>query len=275
MPGNGSTRAVRFRLLRLCPYAVGMPFYGLSPLLLISYAIQALLVIHCFKTGRNTMWIWVLVFLPAVGALAYLVVEILPELFGSRRARRAARGVRRAIDPGQDLRRYEAEARRTGDVASNQRYADELVRQGRNAEALDIYRQTLRGLYEHDPNMLLGLARAQFAGGVAGAARATLDTLRATNPDFRSPDGHLLYARALEGEGNHAGALDEYRQLSNYYAGAEAALRYAQLQARTGDKAAARRTLEHLLEHARLAPHHYQRAQDEWLSSARRELATL
>ena len=248
---------------------------GLSPLLLISYAVQAGLVIHCFKTSRNSMWIWVLVFLPAVGALAYVVVEILPELFGSRGARRAARGVRRAIDPGQDLRRLEAEARRTGDVASNQRYADELLRQGRSAEAQAIYRQALRGLYEHDPNLLLGLARAQYAGGDAGAARATLDTLRAANPAVKSPDGHLLYARALEGEGNHARALEEYRELSRYYAGAEAALRYAQLLARTGDKTTARTTLESLLEHARLAPRHYQRAQEQWLSSARRELAAL
>ncbi len=249
--------------------------YGLSPLLLISYAVQAGLVIHCFKTGRNSMWIWALVFLPFVGAVAYIVVEILPELSGSRGARRAARGVRRAIDPGQDLRRFEVEARRSGDVASNQRYADELLRQGRSAEAQGVYRQALRGLYEHDPNLMLGLARAQFAAGDAGAARTTLDSLREANPDFKSPDGHLLYARALEGEGNNVKALEEFRELSRYYAGAEAALRYAQLQARSGDKAGARSTLENLLEHARLAPRHYQRAQEEWLSSARRELAAL
>jgi len=70
---------------------VAMLFNGLNPLLLVSYAVQVLLVVHCFKTGRNTMWIWVLVFLPGVGALAYLAVEILPQLFGARSAARAAR----------------------------------------------------------------------------------------------------------------------------------------------------------------------------------------
>jgi hypothetical protein len=254
---------------------VAMMFRSFNPLLLISYAVQALLIVHCFKTGRNSMWIWVLLFLPGVGALAYLAVEILPQLGRSRGAQRAARGVRRALDPGQSLRRFEAEARRTGDVASNQRYADELVRQGRSNEAASVYRQALRGLYEHDPNLLLGLARAQFTGGDAPGARATLDTLIAHNPAFKSPEGHLLYARALEGEGNHAKALEEYQELSKYYAGAEATLRYAQLQARTGAKTAARTTLEHLLEHARLAPRHYQRAQAEWLELAKRELESL
>ena len=54
-------------------------------------------------------------------------------LFNSRGTRRAVRGVSKALDPKQDLRRFEIEARRTGDVASRQRYADELVRQGRAA----------------------------------------------------------------------------------------------------------------------------------------------
>ena len=77
-----------------------------SPLL-ISYAIQALLIVHCLKTGRNTLWIWVLMLLPLAGPLAYLVVEVLPELSRSRGATRAARGMRRVIDPGRDLRRLE------------------------------------------------------------------------------------------------------------------------------------------------------------------------
>ena len=245
-----------------------------SPLL-ISYAIQALLIVHCLKTGRNTLWIWVLMLLPLAGPLAYLVVEVLPELSRSRGATRAARGMRRVIDPGRDLRRLEAEARRTGDVASNQRYADALVSAGRTDEAVQIYRQALRGLYEHDPNLLSGLARAQFAGGDAAGARGTLDALIARNPSFKSPEGHLLYARALEGEGNHTRALEEFRELSKYYAGAEATVRYAQLQARSGLKTEARGTLESLLEHARLAPKHYQRAQAEWLATAKRELDSL
>jgi len=248
---------------------------AMSPLLLISYGLQVLLVVHCLKTGRNTMWIWVLIFAPGVGAVAYLAVEIIPELFRSRSAGRAVRGVSRAINPGQDLRRFEAEARRTGDVASHQRYADELVRQGRAGEAVNVYRQALRGLYEHDPNLLLGLARAQFAMGDAAGTRTTLDTLIGKNPAFKSPEGHLLYARALEGEGESVRALEEYQELSSYYAGAEAALRYAQLQARSGKRVEARQTLENLLEHARLAPRHYQRAQAEWLSQAQRELEAL
>lgn len=241
--------------------------------LIISTCIQAGLIVHVIRTGRNQLWIWVLILVPfGIGALAYLAVEILPELLRSRTARRTARGLRRAMDPGADLRRYEDEARVTANVASRQRYAEELTRHERYDEAIAQYTQALSGLYEHDPNLMLGLARTQFAKGDARAARTTLDELIRLNPGFRSPDGHLLFARSLAAEGNVAGALEEYRVLTPSYPGAEAAVRYAQLLEAQGQHAEAERVARELLEQARIAPRHYRRAQREWLEAAQRLL---
>ncbi|MFZ1098104.1 MAG: tetratricopeptide repeat protein [Steroidobacteraceae bacterium] len=240
--------------------------------LILSIVIQAALIVHVIKTGRNQIWIWVLALLSYAGILAYVAVELLPELLHSRAARRTARGMRRAMDPNADLRRYEDEVRVAGNVASRQRYAEELVRHGRCAEAIAQYREALSGLYEHDPNLMLGLAQAQFAAGDAPGARATLDALIQHNPDFRSPAGHLLYARALEGEGNIGKALEEYRVLAPSYPGAEAAVRYAQLLAAQGQRTEAQKVARELLEQARIAPGHYRRAQRDWLDAARRLL---
>jgi hypothetical protein len=241
--------------------------------LIISIVIQAGLIVHVIKTGRNQLWIWVLILLPGgVGALAYLAVEILPDLLRSRTAQRTARGLRRAMDPGAQLRRYEDEARVTGNVAARQRYAAELARHQRYDEAIDQYTQALSGLYEHDPDLMLGLAQAQFAKGDARAARTTLDELISQNPGFRSPDGHLLYARSLAAEGNVAKALEEYRVLAPSYPGAEAAARYAQLLQAEGQYPEAQRVARELLEQARIAPRHYRRAQREWLDAAQKLL---
>ncbi len=240
--------------------------------LIVSIVIQASLIVHVIKTGRNQIWIWVLALLSYAGILAYVAVELLPELLHSGAARRTARGMRRAMDPTADLRRYEDEVRVAGNVASRQRYAEELVRHGRGAEAIAQYREALSGLYEHDPNLMLGLAQAQFAAGDAPGARATLDALIQHNPDFRSPAGHLLYARALEGEGNIGKALEEYRVLAPSYPGAEAAVRYAQLLAAQGQRTEAQKVASELLEQARIAPGHYRRAQRDWLDAARRLL---
>ena len=240
--------------------------------LIISIVIQAGLIVHVIRTGRNQLWIWVLLFLPLAGGVAYVAVEILPELFRSRTARRTARGLRRAMDPGADLRRYENEARVTGNVASRQRYAEELTRHARYDEAIAQYQQALTGLYEHDPNLMLGVAQAQFAKGEARAARQTLDELIKQNPTFRSPGGHLLYARALAAEGDVTKALEEYAVLAPAYPGAEAAVRYAQLLEAQGQRAEAQRVARELLEQARIAPGHYRRAQREWLDAAQKLL---
>lgn len=244
-------------------------------LALLSYAIPALLIAHCIKTGRNFIWVWVLVLLHPVGSLVYFGVEVLPELLRSRTTRRAVRDVKKALNPEGDLRQLARQAEIGGSVESRQRHAEELLRLGRNEEAVAEFQRTLTGLYEHDPKLMLGLARAQFAAGSAGDARATLDALIKHNPDFRSPDGHLLYARALEQEGNTARALEEYRTLSGYYPGAEATVRYAVLLRQEGNNQTAKDVLQALMQQASIAPRHYRRAQEEWLKQAERELAAL
>lgn len=245
------------------------------PFFIVSLVFQALLIVHCIKTGRNQIWIWVLALLSVPGIIAYVAAELIPDLLRSRTTQRTVKGVKKVLDPEADLRRLAKHAEVSGGVDASQRHAEELLRLGRAAEAVTVYQSTLRGLYEHDPNLLLGLARAQFAAGNAADCRATMDTLIKHNPDYRSADGHLLYARALEDEGQRDRALDEYKVLAGYYPGAEARVRYAQLLRSAGQTDAARQQLRDLLNQAAVAPPHYRRTQEEWLKQAEREIAAL
>lgn len=241
-------------------------------LYLLGLAISVPLIVHCIRTGRNTIWVFVLLALPLIGSAVYFFVEVLPDLRNSRTSRRALRGIRTTLDPEGNLRRAENAVKVTGDVASRQQYADELVRLGRSAEAVTIYQNCLTGVFADDPKLLLGYAHAQFAAGDPAGARATLDDLIRKNPDFKSPDGHLLYARALEAEGNLEKALDEFKALAEYYPGAEASVRYAALLKRSGQAQAARDVLQAVLERAKYAPAHYRKAQRDWLGEAEKEL---
>ncbi len=144
---------------------------------------------------------------------------------------------------------------------------------GQFDQAIEVYQGGLRGIFEHDPTLLLGLARAQFGKQDYAAARASLERLARHDPDFKSPDAQLLYARALES----LGALDEaertYEALAAGYPGAEARLRHGLLLKRRGNLPEANRVLKDLLDGARLGPAHYRKAQAEWLERARRELS--
>jgi hypothetical protein len=243
-----------------------------SLIFILTLAVQAGLIVHVVRTGRNTLWIWAIALLPAAGSLAYIAVEILPEIFGGRTARRTKAGVQRIIDPNRNLRQAAAEVEISGNVDARRRLAEELYARGQYAEAVAIYQGGLKGIFEHDPTLLLGLAQAQFAAQDFAAARGSLERLIQHNPDFKSADGHLLYARALEAQD----ALDEaehaYAAVAPSYPGAEARLRYALLLKRRGKLDEARRILKELLDGAKLAPAHYRRAQAQWLDRAGREV---
>lgn len=240
---------------------------------ILSIAIQAALIVHVIKTGRNFLWIWAIALLPAIGPIVYVAVEILPGVFGGRTARRAKSGVRRMIDPDRDLRRASAEVEISGNVDARRRLAEELFERSQYDAAVDVYQGGLKGVFEHDPTLLLGLARAYFADKDFTAARATLERMTAHNPEFKSTDAQLLYARTLEAQDSLDEAEREYATIAPGYPGAEARLRYGLLLKRRGKLQDARGVLKDLLDGARLSPAHYRKAQAEWLERARRELS--
>ena len=246
------------------------------PFIILTYIVQIGLIVHVMKTGRPRYWCFILLIAPpGVGALAYIIVEILPELQNDFRARRALRGVRRTLNPDGDLRRRQMEHQLSGSVDAARHLASELMEKGRYAEAATHYRTALSGIYEHDPDLLLGLATAQFGDGDAAASKQTLDTLKETNPEYRSPDGHLLYAKSLEELGNLERAEEEYAALAGHYPGVEARIRYAQLLEHLDKQDMAREEYAAIIAAAELAPRHFRLAQKEWLVAAKAGAARL
>ena len=245
------------------------------PLAILIYIVQFGLIVHVLKTGRQMYWVFILIIAPGIGALAYFIVEILPDLQHNMRARRALRGVKNTLNPGGDLRRREIEHRLSGSVDAARHLATELMEKGRYGEAIAHFRTALGGIYEHDPDILLGLATAQFGDGDAAGCKHTLDLLRDKNPDYRSPEGHLLFARALEALDELAEAEEEYTTLAGYYPGMEARVRYAGILERLEKTDLARQEYAAILEAAELAPRHFRVAQKKWLAEAKKGVARL
>lgn len=241
----------------------------------LTYAIQLLLIIHVLKTGRDKYWIWMLLFLPAIGGIAYFVIEILPELragIGGQRALRRARGV---LDPGGDVRKAAAAYEQSANAENARHYAQALLAGKRGEEAEKILGAQLRGIHEFDPLLLELQARAQFRQEKYNDAIWTMDVLTRENPAHTSAEGHLLYARALEAVNRVEDALDNYKAVSDYYPGAEARLRYCLALVAAGQPGDARQALEELLNDARLAPRHFRQSQKPWLDQAKSALKKL
>ena len=241
------------------------------PILGLSVVIQIVAVVHLLRTGRDMRWIFAIVFLPFVGSLAYLIIEVLPSLKHDPRARRALRRARATMDPNRGVREESLAYERSQNVDTASRLAEQLTQAGRFDEAIRVCNEARKGLFEDDPKILLSLANAEFAADLHADAISTLDYLREKNPGFRSPDAHLIYARALEASGATDRALEEYESLAGYYPGAEARVRQALFLKQLGRTDEAAALFAELLKDARLAPKHFRRSQREWIALAERE----
>jgi hypothetical protein len=244
-----------------------MPILGV--LMLVA---QIALAVHAGRTGRPFFWIYLILFLPMMGMLAYCAVELLPELAGTPRARRAVQGAMRLIDPEKEYRAALREIEIAETIETRSNLAAACLATKRYEEAARLYRGLLSGMHETDADFMLGLARAHFGAGDYWAAQTELEALRRANPDYRSAEGHLLYARSLELQGKREEALCQYEALIGYYPGQEAKCRLAALLKEAGEAERARELFEEVRRSVRLMPKHARRVQQEWSDFARREL---
>jgi hypothetical protein len=244
-------------------------------LLTASVLLQFACLVHMVRSGRPYWWVWVIMLGSYLGVAVYFFTQILPDLRHDPASRRLVRNVRDRIDPEHQRRRIAQQLDVADTVENRRRLAEESLRLGDYTNAAELYQSVLKGIYATDPLFLLGLAQAQAGLEQHAAARDTLGTLIRANPDFRSEDGHFLYARCLEALGENDRALEEYEALSRSYPGEEPRLRYGLLLKSLQRHADARRVFEDMLKRAKVAPKYYRRKEQAHLDAARQELATL
>lgn len=230
------------------------------PIALLLLIVNAVLIVHAAKTGRFSPWGYVILFLPGIGALAYVLVELVPEWFGSPHGQRTRQRVTATFDPERRYRDLADQLAITDTIANRAALAEECLSLAKYAEAASHYEAILVRPMGEEPAYMLGRARAEFGLGRPLDAVATLDMLRSRWPDYQSAEGHLLYARALEESGRLQEAADEYKALSDYYPGAEARVRYAKT------------LLTELLAQMRRAPDYVRKVQAEWIAAAEKAL---
>jgi hypothetical protein len=242
------------------------------PLFLVLALIDVIFIVHAAKTGRFSPWAYLILLLPGIGVVAYILVELVPEWFGSAQGQKARRRVANTLDPEKQYRKSSDDLEISDTIANRVALAEECLALGKFAEALAHYENVLARPLGDEPAYALGKAQAQFGLGWAQDAVVTLDELRDRWPDYQSADGHLLYARSLEASGRTTEALDEYRAVADYYPGPEARARWAMLLVRLGRDAEARRLFSDVLTQMRRAPKYVRKVQAEWIAIAEKAL---
>lgn len=236
--------------------------------LLLSILAPLVCVIHIFRTGRNPLWLWAVILLPAIGCIAYLVVEILPDLMGSRGVREAGAVAVKTLDPQRELRAAKTALATTATGANRIRVGDALMALGRHGEAVSHYETASSGLTDARTTYKLALAVLE-----AGDPARALD-LAATLPALDETDcerAELLRARALDRLGRSGEAIAVYAGIVDRVPGEAARCRYAELLIAAGRHDEARGVLQEVAQRARQLTRRQragQQARYDWAAGA-------
>jgi hypothetical protein len=243
------------------------------PFALVILLLDITLVYHAARTGRLQPWAFIILGIPGIGALAYILVELLPEMLSGPGARQARRRVVNKLDPEKLYRELSDQLAVTDTIANRAALAAECLNIGRFDEAQHHYGHILKLPMGNDPFYALGKAKAEFGSNRVADVIATLDDLQKRWPDFQSAEGHLLYARALAETGRPDEALEEFRAVTAYFPGVEARVRYGLLLNLMGRTPEAKVVFAELLIQMKRAPKYLRKAQAEWLSIAEKQLS--
>lgn len=246
-----------------------MPFLGI-----LHIAIAIFFAVHALRTGRNMVWLFVLLMFPFLGSVVYFFAEFLPGLRGSTVARRSARAVSALVDPGRELRESREAFERTPTVDNRSRFAEALLARGEFDAAVDQFQACASGPYAKDAKFLRGLARAQLAAGRHAAAAATLERLFADQPREADGEPALWHAQALA-EVDEARALAAYEHAERVHNTTATRSAHGQYLVRLGRDEAARPLLEQVLRDAQLGTPSSRELNREAIEQARAALRTM
>ena len=242
------------------------------PLAILLIIVQVVLVVHIIKTGRNTIWIWLVVLIPLVGSIAYIIVEILPAYLNSYKGQKAKRDLSKIFNPNKNFNDAVENYSVTDTVGNTEKLASECLSKGMYSEAKELYSKCLNGIHKYDSRMMLGLAKAEF--GLKNFEEVTniLNAMMDQNPDHEDSEAHLLYARAMEGLGEDQSAHEVYDALESYSKTPEVMFRHAILLRKIGDEKGAQEKLQQLLRIAKISGKHHRSLHKEWITMAQKEL---
>lgn len=241
-------------------------------LVYLSLALQVYFGIHAIKTGRPFVWVLVIILTSVIGCLAYVIIELMPEWWASRNGQQVKNAIGKKIDPEKNLKAAQTACERVDSLHNRIKLADEYFLLNRYQDAKELYAKSMTGVYAEDPQIMLGMAKAEFGLNNYAATIQVLDNLKAANPTFKSHDGHLLYARALENAGRIPEAIEEYQAMSSNHPTPEPACRLAQLYQSQGNKALATEVFRSVIKRSVSAGELFNEANKDWIKLAKREV---
>ncbi len=230
--------------------------------------LNGICLLHALRTGRDQKWLWILIMLPVIGALAYLMIEVVPHMRG----------------PVLDLSRLpwfekkriaqlETEIADGGTVDTRVELAELYLKYGRTADALAAVESQLDGPLRNHHHLIYVTARLRVENSLWADAEAALARLEEAGTSLRRRERRLLIARIRAGQGRTTEAEDLLRELARSNDGEEARYRLAAFLRSSGRQSDADVVVAEMVKWWKHAGAPYRRLERAWVNRARAEQA--
>jgi hypothetical protein len=241
-----------------------------GPLGIVYGALILYCLYHAISRRSEPYWFFLILFIPAIGGIAYFALEILPDL---RRGRLSIdTSVFQSSNSRIIIKQRALEEMDTLDNRMN--LAREYKVAGRLEDAKKLL-ESVSSIHQTDPYVRFELADIHFQENQLEPARQILTGVLEGCPEELRYRAKLLQARTLEGLNDLEGAEKYYREATMYFTGEEARARLAQFLIAQGRKDEAKKSLEDILRNYKRSAGVYQRQQREWFDLAGRLLKEL
>jgi hypothetical protein len=232
---------------------------------------QILCVVHCMKNGKRD-WIYLIVFLPVVGVIAYFIREIWPELNRGD----SMSNLQSTFLPNQSIKEWEHKVRVSDTVTNRLHLADAYAQQRQYEKAIQLAASCLNGHHINDPAIIQRLARLYFYNGQFGESIASFNKFFAQkNVQMNNQDNELLFARALDGMNEVAQAEEMYKKVIRMHHSMEAMYYYGLLLKREQRNQEARAQFQAVIDEISLHPRYVRRMNTQWVRLSKKEMSTL
>lgn len=236
----------------------------------IAIPLQVLAIIHALKTGRR-QWLYLLIFLPLIGALIYFFMEVWPEI----RRGTFTTDLQRYFFPNQKINEWTRRVQISDNVTNKLGLSNAYAEQKQYDKAIELAKSCLNGLYADDPAIHLQLARQYFHNDQYPESLHHFDTLNSINKNrFGVMEDDLLYVRAQEGIGLNDVADEGYRRVIRIHHSLEARYYYGLFLKKQQKKDEAREQFQAIRDEIKLLPRYLKRRYAQWSRRALKELVS-
>jgi hypothetical protein len=228
--------------------------------------LQVLAIVHFVRRRPDTYWLWIILMFGGLGALAYIVVEVLPDIG-------LLRGAYQVFPRRKRIKALEAAILDNPSVGNYEELGDLYLDDKQYVRARECFDRVIARSDSIDPRYRRALS--ELAVNDYAAAVADLADVVARDPKYDYQRAAGLYAHALAQVGERAKAEALFADVTRTSTLSETQYHYARLLADEGRVSDAREWAERILRKKATMPEYIRRRERPWFRSARALLKRL